>query len=63
LLGVLLALFAGACGGSDSDDDGGVRTTEPAVTTVDDGATDGENCRMETVEDEYGFEVEIEVCD
>lgn len=51
----LAAVLAG-CGGGDSDDDG-----QPVETDVDDGASP--ECRTEIVEDEYGFEVEVEVCD
>ncbi|MGI9601578.1 MAG: hypothetical protein ACR2QE_06825 [Acidimicrobiales bacterium] len=62
-----LALVIGACGGSDGDgdgDDGGNQAPETTVESTDGGdESTGDNCRMETVEDEYGFEVEIEVCD
>jgi len=65
-LALTLALVAG-CGGSDGDGDGG-GDGEPSVDTGpaptdapgDDAAPE---CRSEVVEDEYGFEVEIEVCD
>jgi len=53
-------LFSGACGGGDDDGGtGGDDTDEPSAETT----SGDEGCRTELVEDEYGFEVEIEVCD
>ncbi len=49
---LVVALVGSACGSSgDGGGDG---------TGGDDGAAD---CHTERVEDEYGFEVEIQVCD
>lgn len=61
VLALALALASG-CGGSDGGDDGADDGGDnPPVDTGGDGAAP--ECRTEIVEDEYGFEVEVEVCD
>lgn len=67
-----VSLFAAGCG-SDGDDvnteDANTEDTGGTVTPTDDGSADADEasdngeCRTVTTEDEYGFEVELEVCD
>lgn len=58
-----LALTAGCGGGGEGDDRVGTDTGGDSPPAETSGGDTGSECRTEIVEDEYGFEVEVEVCD